>query len=165
MTGGGSGAWINNGGTFNPSTSTVIFTNAAATISGTTNFYNITINSGAGLTLGAGSITRIAGTMTNNGIWNANPNDNVTVEYNGGDQTVLNPNGSTQGYHHLILSGTGTKTMPGTALIIHGDFSMAGTTTATALAAMDIGGDFNTRIRYNFYHRDIESFDWRKFYE
>ena len=44
---GDNGAWSNTDGTFNPGTSNVIFTNAAATISGTTNFYDVTINTGA----------------------------------------------------------------------------------------------------------------------
>ncbi|MGB4848502.1 MAG: hypothetical protein WBP41_11320, partial [Saprospiraceae bacterium] len=139
---GASGAWINIGGTFNPSTSTVIFTNAAATISGTTNFYNLQINSGAGLTMGSNSTIRIAGTITNNGTWNVDLNDITTVEYNGANQTVLNPNGSLPGYHHLILSGSGTKTMPGSTMGIHGDFSMSGTAAATALAAVTIDGGF-----------------------
>ena len=139
---GASGAWSDNGGTFNPSTSTVIFTNAAATVSGETEFYNVTINSGAALTMGSGGTMRIGGTMTNNGTWHAALLANNTVEYNGGSQTVLNPNGLTPGYDNLILSGSGTKTLPGTALSIHGDFSMSGTATATAGAAMTITGNF-----------------------
>ena len=102
-----------NNGIFNPGTSTVVFTNALATISGTTNFYNITLNSGAGLTLESGSIMRIAGTITNNGTLHAALNPN-TIEYNGANQTIINPNGSIPGYYNLILSGSGTKTMPGT---------------------------------------------------
>ena len=137
---GANGAWISIGGIFNPSTSTVIFTNAAATISGITNFYNLMINSAAGLTMGSSSTIRIAGAITNNGTWNVDINDFTTVEYNGVNQTVLNPNGSIPGYHNLILSGSGTKTMPGSALTIHGDLSMSGTAAATALATMTIAG-------------------------
>jgi len=139
---GGSGAWSNNGGTFNAGTGMVIFTNAAATMSGTTDFYNVTINSGAGLQLGSSSVMRIGGTITNNGVWDAGELWYSTVEYNGGSQTVLNPNGVTPRYHYLILSGSGTKTMPGTALSIHDDFSMSGTASATAGAAMSIAGSF-----------------------
>jgi len=138
---GGSGAWSNNGGTFNPSTSTVIFTNAAATISGATDFYNVTINSGAALLLGSGGTMRIGGTVTNNGTWRAAQLANNTVEYNGGSQTVLNPNGLTPGYDNLILSGTGTKTMPGTAVNISGNFTLGGTASATAGDALTVGGD------------------------
>ncbi|MGA2622847.1 MAG: Ig-like domain repeat protein [Bacteroidota bacterium] len=138
---GASGAWSDNGGTFNPSTSTVIFTNAAATISGATDFYNVTINSGAALAMGSGGTMRIGGTVTNNGTWRAAQLANNTVEYNGGSQTVLNPNGLTPGYDNLILSGTATKTMPGTAMDILGNFTLAGTASATAGAALTIGGD------------------------
>jgi hypothetical protein len=138
---GGSGAWIINGGAFNAGTSTVIFTNPAATISGVMDFYNVTINSGAGLSLGSVGTMRIGGTMTNNGTWNVATFMHNIIEYNGGSQTVLNPNGPTSGYHHLILSGSGTKTMPGTVLNIRDDFVLSGTATATAGAAMTIDGD------------------------
>ncbi len=140
---GGSGAWSNDGGTFNASTSTVIFGSPIATISGSTDFYNVIIKTGAALTMGTNDIMRIAGTMTNNGTWRASQNANNTVEYNGADQTVLNPNGLTPGYDDLILSGTGTKTMPGTALSIAEDFTMSGSASATALAAMTISGFFD----------------------
>lgn len=135
---GSNGCWVNNG-TFNPDTSTVIFTNAAASMSGETNFYNITIDTGAELTMSTDNIMRIAGAITNNGTWRARFLIN-TVEYNGGDQTVLNPNGGTVGYWHLILSGTGTKTMPASALTIDGDFSMSETASAAAGGAMTVSG-------------------------
>ncbi len=138
---GGNGAWSNNGGTFNHGTGTVIFTNAAATISGITDFYNVTINSGAGLQPGTGNIMRIGGTLTNNGTFEADDLVN-TVEYNGGSQTVLSPNGATPGYYNLILSGSGTKTMPGTALSILGNFSMSGSASATAGNAITASGSF-----------------------
>ncbi|MFC2058584.1 hypothetical protein ACFLTS_02935 [Chloroflexota bacterium] len=139
---GASGAWSNNGGTFNASTSTMIFTNAAATVSGVTDFYNVTIDTGAELTMGSGGTMRIGGTMTNNGAWRAAGLLGSTVEYHGAAQTVLNPNGVTPGYDNLILSGSGTKTMPGTALSILGDFSMSGTASATAGAAINTPGSF-----------------------
>ena len=120
-----SGAWSNSG-TFNAGSSTVIFTNAAATMADPTNFYNVTIASGAALTLGTDNIMRIAGTFTNSGTLNAGSNHN-TIEYNGIDQTVIVPNGSTPGYHNLILSGSGTKTLPSSTLTIAGDFTNNGT--------------------------------------
>ncbi|MGB5032455.1 MAG: hypothetical protein WBO76_10095, partial [Saprospiraceae bacterium] len=92
---GNNGAW-NNLGTFNANSGKVIFTNEGATISGTTNFYDVTIASGATLVVESGTIMRIAGTMTNNGIWRAALNADNTVEYNGTSQTVLNPNGHTR---------------------------------------------------------------------
>lgn len=138
---GASGVWSNQGGTFNAGTSTIIFTNAAGVINGETDFNNITINSGASLTLSTGSVTRIAGTLTNNGIVNAGLFSN-TFEYNGTDQTVLNINGITNpGYHNLILSGSGTKTMPSTPMNILGGFTTTGTTIATAAEVLTVAGN------------------------
>jgi len=127
---GGSGAWSDNGGTFNHSTSTVIFTSALATISGDSDFYNVTIASGAGLTLGSSGAMRIGGTMINNGTWRAAQSANNIVEYNGGDQTVLSPNGLTPGYDILILSSSGIKTL-------------ASTTTVSGNVEIDSGVKFN----------------------
>ncbi len=139
---GASDAWSNNeGGVFNASTGTVIFTNATATISGITDFYNVTINSGASLLMGANTIMRIGGTMTNNGIWQTVDGEPITVEYNGGDQTVLTPNGSVQGYDDLILSGTGAKTLSGIPMQIVGNFSMSGSATATPTVALTVTGN------------------------
>ncbi|MCX6268020.1 MAG: hypothetical protein NTW16_11775, partial [Bacteroidetes bacterium] len=136
----GSGAWLNEGGVFNPGTSQVIFTGTAATISGTNNFYDLTIAAGKALTPESGSVTRIAGTLTNSGTLRAALLSN-TIEYNGAAQAVINPNGSTPGYDKLILSGSGTKTMPGTTLSVSGDFTMAGSAAATAAAALSVGGN------------------------
>ena len=136
---GGSGAWVENG-ILNPGTSTIVFTNAAATISGTTNFYNVTISSGAGLTPGSGSIMRIAGTITNNGTFHAALLPN-TVEYNGTNQAIIIPNASIPGYNNVILSGSGTKTLSGAYMIITGNFYITGTTTVVAAANVDIAGD------------------------
>ncbi len=136
---GGSGAWLNSGGAFVPSTGTVTFTGTAATISGTTNFTNIIINSGATLTMQTNSIIRIGGTFARNGTFEANTMVN-TVEYNGGSQTVLHPNGTTSHYYHLILSGSGTKTMPDMACGTTGNFTMSGTASATLLASTNVTG-------------------------
>jgi hypothetical protein len=136
---GGNGAWINIGGAFNPGTSNVIFTSAAATIAGTTDFYDITIATGAQLTPGTGDIIRISGTLTNAGILRGTLLPN-TIEFNGSSQVIINPNGAIPGYHNLILSGSGTKTMPGTTLAVYGDFSMSGSASATAGAALSFGG-------------------------
>ena len=92
--------------------------------------------------MGSGSTMRIGGTMTNNGTWPAAGLTDATIEYNGAAQTVLSPNGVTPGYDNLILSGSGTKTMPGTALNIGGNFSMSGTASATAGAAITTTGNF-----------------------
>jgi hypothetical protein len=142
----GTSAWINYGGTFNPNTSTVIFNNAAATISGTTNFNNLTINNSGVLRLTANSILRIAGVLNNTeGTLRAViDGETTTVEYNGsGNQSVVIPHSSTSRYHNLILSGSGTKTLPATALSIIADFTTSGSAIVTADAALNISGDIN----------------------
>ncbi|MGV9003732.1 T9SS sorting signal type C domain-containing protein [Flavobacterium sp.] len=101
---GGAGAWINNG-TFNNQNSTITFTNATATIAGNTTFRNLTIGSGAGLSLLANAVTKIAGTLTNNGTLIAG-NSNNTVEYTGIGQNIIAPNGDLSAYRNLIISGT-----------------------------------------------------------
>src|SRR5690606_10239292 len=59
---GDAGAWINNG-TFQPGTSTIAFTNANATIAGTSDFYNITVAQNASLRPLTASSMRIFGTL------------------------------------------------------------------------------------------------------
>ncbi len=138
---GGAGAW-NNLGTFNAGTSTVIFTDTGATMADPTNFYNVTVQDGGNLTLGTNNVMRIGGVLSllGSGKLNAANNSN-TVEYNGTDQTIVNPNGSTAGYSTLILSGNGTKTMPASTLNIFGDLVMNGTASATANGALNIAGN------------------------
>jgi len=117
-------AWSNNG-SFNAGSSAVIFTNPNATINGVTNFNDVIINSGAALLLSTGTIMRIGGTITNNGIWSAGLLPN-TVEYNGNNQTVLIPNGTTQSYQSLIISGTGTTVLPAGIVSILNDLTING---------------------------------------
>ncbi|HEY0040639.1 MAG TPA: hypothetical protein VGB71_08255, partial [Flavisolibacter sp.] len=101
----GAGAWINYG-TFNPGNSTVIFTNADATIAGSTTFNNVTVNSGAGLRPLTGNIMSVAGSFINNGIIYTGAIDN-TVIYTGTSQTVAAPNAALAAYSNLIINGTG----------------------------------------------------------
>jgi hypothetical protein len=102
----GAGAWINSG-TFNAGTSTIIFTNADATVAGVTNFNNVTVNSGAALRPVTGNIMRIAGQLVNNGTLLTGAIDNI-IEYTGTNQTIVSPNGAVlAGYHNLIINGAG----------------------------------------------------------
>ncbi len=140
---GSNDAWNNAGGTFNASSSNVIFTNAAATLSGSTNFYNVTINTGSELFMTSGSVMRIGGAMTNNGKWHTGSEGQTLVDYNGANQTVVIPNTATNRYSSLTLSGSGTKTMPVSTLSITGDFEVAGTANVTALAVLLISGYFD----------------------
>jgi hypothetical protein len=138
---GSGGAWSNQGGTFNAQNSTIIFTNPEATINGTTNFANLTINNGASVTLTAGSFTRISGSLTNNGVIDADFFHN-TIEYNGYNQTIINPNGLTPGYHNLILSGSGIVVMPVTPLTIYGYFTVAASDSVTLAETMTVKENF-----------------------
>lgn len=61
-----------------------------------------------------------------------------TVNYAGANQTVTN-----EAYGHLTLSGSGTKTMPGSAMTVGCDFTMAGTAGATAAQAIIVNGNFD----------------------
>lgn len=141
---GDAGAWDNVGATFDPgTTSTVLFKGTSPTFAGIAPFVNLTINNGTTLLLGDNSAVSISGTVTNSGTWRAVIAGKTTVEYNGGNQTVVVPNSTTNRYYHLILSGTGTKTMPATALQIVGDFTLSGTATVTAGAAMTFSGSMN----------------------
>ena len=139
---GGNSAWLNIGGTFSPNTSKVIFTNDNAAIAGTTNFYDVIIPDTVVLWLTNGSVMRIAGAVANAGVWRTVIGGPTTVEYNGGNQTVVVPNPVTNRYSTLILSGSGTKTLPGIALDVYGDFSMSGSATTTAAAALNTRGSF-----------------------
>jgi hypothetical protein len=139
---GNNGAWINQGGILNPNTSDVIFTNHNPTIAGTTDFYNVTIPDSVVLWLTSGSIMRVAGAVADYGTWRVVIGGPTTVDYNGGNQTVVVPNPATNRYSTLILSGSGTKIMPVVHMYVYGDFSMAGTATATARAVLTTDGNF-----------------------
>lgn len=144
-------AWQNEGGTYNASTSTVQFNGAGAVISGTTNFHHLVIPSGATLNMANNSIVRIAGDVTRNGTWNTDFAANSTVEYNGGsNQTVVVPNATTNRYRTLILSGSGTKTLPATALTVLGDLTVSGTATAQATENLSIRGVFSIQSDATF---------------
>src|ERR1041385_9139607 len=89
--------------------------------------------SGGTLTVGSGATLKIGGT-------NSFPSNYTThtlnvaglVEYSGTNQTVTN-----ETYGNLTLSGSGTKTMPGTTMTIAGTFTTSGTASATAGAIIN----------------------------
>ncbi|MBT8317284.1 hypothetical protein [Lutibacter sp.] len=147
---GSSGAWINQG-TFNAGTGKVLFNHGVpseiVTIAGTTNFYDIEVAENTTMQPTPGAITRISGTGT---AYMTSLVDfstvNNTVEWNGANQTIVNPTGigGGSGYYNLIISGTGTKTMPTTAMTINGDFSTSGTASIMVADSLYIKG--NTTI-------------------
>ncbi|MBK6285285.1 MAG: hypothetical protein IPF54_23905 [Draconibacterium sp.] len=146
------------GSTFNPGNSNVIFTGnisgGAITIAGNTDFYNITISANTTLRPGVDSNIGIANTITNNGVLDAASTHNTIEFKKDGDYSIPNPNGDTPGYHTLILSGTGTKTLPASLDIWH-DFINNGTVDAGTgvvningiYSLQNIGGTSST----NFY--------------
>ena len=140
---GANGAWFNTGGVFNPNSSNIIFSNAEASISGITNFYDLTVADGAILTPSEDNIIRIADSLIRVGTGELNlallPN---TVEYNGNNQTIIIPSVVHKSYYHLILSSSGTKTLPNEPLSISGNLTMSGTSSFTALDVLTIGGNF-----------------------
>ncbi|MBC5774473.1 T9SS type A sorting domain-containing protein [Pontibacter sp. KCTC 32443] len=95
---------------------------------------------GGTLTVANGAKLRIGGTGTfPTGYLTVNLGPTSTVDYYGSAQTV-----GTQTYGHLILSGTGIKTMPvstTTALTVAGDFSSMGTVSYTAGSAITVLGN------------------------
>ena len=130
-----------------PGTSTVIFANAGATVSGTGRFYNLTINSGASLTNAAGSTVKIENEVTKTGSWYCDVSDN-TVEYSkAGTQTIVIPTDNS--YHSLTLSGSGTKDLPALTKI-HGNLTLSGTVITGTSSAQTIGGDFTLGIGTTF---------------
>lgn len=126
---------------------------------GTLNLSTYTMNrsaSGGTLTVSNGAKLQIGGT-------NSFPTNYAThtlgatstVEYNGTAQTV-----TAESYGHLTLSGSGTKTMPGTAMTIAGDFTMSGTAAATAAQALTVNGNFTlgsgTSFSASFYSHAVK---------
>lgn len=123
----GAGAWQNYG-TFNPGngTSAITFNNLDATIAGSTTFNNINIPAGAGIRPAEGNYMSIAGTLINNGTMFTTLIPN-TIEFVGTNQVIPNVNGlGFGGYHHLIVSGTGTPTLASSisTLNVRGDLTL-----------------------------------------
>ena len=146
---GSEGAWINQEGVYNANTSHVSFKTANATISGTTSFYDLSIDPDASLDLEYNAYLAIAGSLVNKGIFRAD-NEDATIEYNGTDQEVVNPNGTPAGYHHLLFSGSGVKSLPEDPLRIHMNFTIAGTASVTAVNRMSIGGNVTIEAGASF---------------
>jgi hypothetical protein len=136
----GGGAWNDVAEGFNPNGYKVIFTGLGATLSGNTIFYDVEIGNGASITNAFGNKMKIGNTVTKTGTgtWYADQYDN-TIEYNkAGNQTVIVTDGTTK-YHNLILSGSGTKTVP--ALSLTNDFSTSGTITANVTGSQTVNGE------------------------
>ena len=102
---------------------------------------------GGALTVSNGAFLRMGGTNSFPALYLVhNLGATSTVDYNGTSQTV-----SSEDYGHLNLSGSGTKTMPGSPLTTEGNFTMSGTASATAAAALvgewQLHGGFGHHVR------------------
>jgi hypothetical protein len=100
--------------------------------------YAITLATGKTLTVANGSTLRLSGTST----MATAPGGKTfgatsTVNYCGSNQTVTD-----ETYGHLILSGSGVKTMPTATTTVAGNFTSAGTVSATAQAVINTAGNF-----------------------
>ena len=108
--------------------------------SATTNNGTLTVRttlSGSNTLTNAGTATlNIGGTSTVTGLA-ANAVGNL-VNYTGAAQTVKLP---TAGYYDLTLSGSGAKTMPGSALAVGRNLTTSGTATATTAGNLTVGGN------------------------
>jgi hypothetical protein len=116
---------------------------------------NLTVNGGVVFSPAAANTVGGTGTLTGTGIVQVTRTaatadflsqytiankmlTNLTVDYaSAGDNTV-----NALSYNNLTLSGSGIKTLPGSAMTISGNFTLAGTVAVSAVAPLTIGGNF-----------------------
>ena len=109
-------------------TGTLTVASALSGTGGLTNDANATLNLG-----GTSAIISLTASATGN-----------TVNYTGAGQTV-----KATIYHHLGLSGSGTKTMIGVSTV-NGNLSLSGTATATSTASLSVGGNLSVGAGASF---------------
>jgi hypothetical protein len=114
---GGIGSW-NNFGTFEVGTTTVVFDFArgadeeTSTLSGSTDFYNVSVTNGTFMVLQGGSTLNVKGELTNDGNLDASTFQNTVGYIGAGNQTIIDPNGGNSGYNNLLIGTEGTLTWP-----------------------------------------------------
>ena len=118
---------------------TIVITTGTLTIAGDLTFISgsnisnvITMSGGAGTLNLAGAFNATLGTLT--------PGTTSTFNYNGASQTVTDV--SSIAYNHLILSGSGTKTLVTGTTSITGNLTLGGTASATTVANLAVGGNW-----------------------
>lgn len=100
------------------------------------NGFSITGNSGKTFEVANGGIFRMTGASgLPTGFSSKIFGVTSSTEYVGTNQTV-----PAESYGHLLLGGSGVKTMPALSLTISGDFSVRGTCSATAQAGIVVNG-------------------------
>lgn len=133
--------WEDQSGLSNYAGSTIVINNTtvATPVSGIPHFNNLTINSGACVLVSPNSHIYISGNLTKTGTLDAGTFDNI-FDYNGAAQTVAMPDGNGK-YYNLTLSGSGAKTLPGSALTLLGNLELSGTATAAPTNSLTIMGN------------------------
>ncbi len=140
---GGSGTWVNEG-TFNAETSTVVINYTDATMAGTTEFNNLTVNSGKLLTIQSDAVVKIKGTLTNSGTLDATSNAN-TIEFTGSNQTIEQPNGTIPGFYNLTISQSSGDATLTESVRVKGNLTMyAGNVITDDTKMLEIGKDKST---------------------
>jgi fibronectin-binding autotransporter adhesin len=113
----------------------------AVCANGTLDLSTFTANrtaAGGAISVGAGATLRIGGTNSFPANYTTHTlNATSTVNYAGTNETV-----AAESYGTLILSGSGTKTMPGAAFSAATDFLIQGSVTATSGNTISVGRDF-----------------------
>ena len=113
----------------------------AVCTNGTLNLSTFTADrtaAGGTLSVGAGATLTIGGTNSFPANYTTHTlNATSIVNYAGTNQTV-----TAESYGTLILSGSGTKTMPAAAFTVATDFLMQGSVSATSANTISVGRDF-----------------------
>ena len=143
----GNVSW-NNTGSFEAGTSKVYFKNANAALSGSSAFFDVEIPALYKLSMMDASRMVIENTFTVSGTFNTTFHGSTIVEYNGGVQTVINPENNE--YSTLILSGNGNKTLPAGLTKVLRDFEISGATSTTGTAGLTIDGNMSIATSASF---------------
>ena len=160
-----------NGDAFNAGTAVQTFNTNAQSISGTLSIPRITVT---GVTLANNGNLTVSTTLTGSGTFangtgpastatltlgmqtvginnlTAGVSGNSVLYNRAGNQTIERPAGST--YHHLVLDGSGTKTVPGGTIAINGNMTIdAGVTYngTTNDPDIDLAGNFSNNGTFN----------------
>jgi hypothetical protein len=142
--------WVNEGGTFNPGTSTIIFTSSNSFLTGTHEFHDILIESNGTLYLDSAAYLGITGSITTLGAFETNTYGPSTVEYKGTDQTIGSTSKTAAHYDVLLLDGSGTKTLPPVPLTVDSIFTISGTVTAVADTSITINDNMSIESGASF---------------
>ena len=109
-------------------------------ISGTVNANNLTVETGATLTMGTSSVLNVAGNFTINGTGTFNPSTG-TVNFTGGNGVAQFVTNGTQAFNNVTVSGFGTVQMTGNTTI-NGNFLNTDGTLDMNNFNLTVGGNY-----------------------